>query len=164
MPILDRLKTFLREQLDLALPKSQYGKAIGYALNHWEQLRRFTESGVLEIDNNVSERALRIRAIGRKNWIFLRSDRGGETAAVCFSILANAKQYSIEPLAYVWALLVSLSSDDVDLESLLPDVWIAAHPEHRLKYRQDEAKTAAESHCRRRANRQARNRQQGRAP
>jgi transposase len=162
VPILDRLETFLREQHDLALPKSQYGKAIGYALNHWEQLRRFTESGVLEIDNNVSERTLRICAIGRKNWIFLGSDRGGETAAVCFSILANAKRYSIEPSAYIRALLVALSSDEVDLELLLPDVWIAAHPEHRLKYRQDEAKAAAESRRRRRADRRARNRQQGR--
>jgi transposase len=164
VPILDRLEAFLREQHDLALPKSQYGKAIGYALNHWKELRRFTESGVLEIDNNVSERTLRICAIGRKNWIFLGSDRGGETAAVCFSILANAKRYSIEPLAYVRALLVALSSDEADLETLLPDVWIAAHPEHRLKYRQDEAKAAAESRRRRRADRRARNREQGRSP
>jgi transposase len=164
VPILNRLEAFLREQHDLALPKSQYGKAIGYALNHWEQLRRFAESSVLEIDNNVSERTLRICAIGRKNWIFLGSDRGGETAAVCFSILASAKRYSIEPFAYVRALLVALSSDEADLESLLPDVWIAAHPEHRLKYRQDEAKAAAESRRRRRAERRARNRQQGRGP
>ena len=120
VPILDRLETFLREQHDLALPKSQYGKAIGYALNHWEQLRRFTENGMLEIDNNVSERTLRICAIGRKNWIFLGSDRGGETAAVCFSILANAKRYSIEPLAYVRALLVALSSDEVDWSRCYP--------------------------------------------
>jgi transposase len=164
VPILDRLEAFLREQHDLALPKSQYGKAIGYALNHWDKLRRFTESGVLEIDNNVSERTLRICAIGRKNWIFVGSDRGGETAAVCFSILANAKRYRIEPFAYVRAVLVALSSDEVDLEPLLPDVWIAAHPEHLLKYRQDEAKAAAESRRRRRTERRARNRQQGRSP
>jgi transposase len=164
VPILVRLEVFLREQHDLALPKSQYGKAIGYALNHWKELRRFTESGVLEIDNNVSERTLRICAIGRKNWIFLGSDRGGETAAVCFSILANAKRYSIEPFAYVRAMLVALSSDEADLESLLPEVWIAAHPEHRLKYRQEEARAAAESRRRRRADRRARNREQGRSP
>ena len=120
VPILDRLETFLREQHDLALPKSQYGKAIGYALNHWKELRRFTESGMLEIDNNVSERTLRICAIGRKNWIFLGSDRGGETAAICFSILANAKRYSIEPFAYVRALLVALSSDEADWSRCYP--------------------------------------------
>ena len=93
MPILDRLGAFLREQRDLALPKSQYGKAIGYALNHWHELRRFTENGLLEIDNNVAERTLRLCAIGRKNWMFVGSDRGGETAAICFSILAGAKRH-----------------------------------------------------------------------
>ena len=55
MPILDRLEKFLREQKGQALPKSQYGKAVGYALNHWAELRRFTENGVLEIDNNIAD-------------------------------------------------------------------------------------------------------------
>jgi len=151
VPILDRLEKFLREQQPGALPRSQYGKAIAYALNHWPELRRFTENGILEIDNNTSERTLRLCAIGRKNWMFLGSDRGGETAAICFSILANAKRYSIEPFAYVRALLVALSSDDVDPESLLPDVWIAAHPEHVLTYRRDEAEAAANARRRRRA-------------
>jgi transposase len=101
VPILDRLETFLREQQADALPKSQFGKAIAYTLNHWPELRRFTENGVLEIDNNISERTLRLCAIGRKNWMFVGSDRGGETAAMCLSILANAKRYRIEPFAYV---------------------------------------------------------------
>ena len=108
---------------------------------------------MLEIDNNVSERTLRICAIGRKNWIFLGSDRGGETAATCFSILANAKRYRIEPFAYMRALLLAFSSEEVDLDSLLPDIWIAAHPEHHQKYGHDEAKAATESRSRRRADR-----------
>ena len=83
------------------MPKSQYGKAIAYALNHWAELRRFTESGILEIDNNIAERTLRLCAIGRKNWMFFGSDKGGETAAICFSILAGAKRHQIEPFAYV---------------------------------------------------------------
>jgi len=151
VPILGRLGEFLREQSAGALPRSQYGKAIAYALNHWTELCRFTENGALEIDNNISERTLRACAVGRKNWIFLGSDRGGETAAICFSILAGAKRHRIEPFAYVRDLLVSLSSDDVDLSSLLPDVWIAAHPEHALNYRRDEAEAAASARRRRRA-------------
>jgi transposase len=153
VPILDRLEVYLCQQQKDALPKSKYGQAIGYALNHWSELRQFTANGVLEIDNNISERTLRLCAIGRKNWMFLGSDRGGEAAAICFSILANAKRYSIEPFAYVRALLVALSSDQVDLESVLPDVWIAAHPEHVLTYRRDEAEAAASARRRRRAHR-----------
>jgi transposase len=159
VPSLDRLELFLREQRGDALPKSQYGKAIAYALNHWAELRRFTENGILEIDNNISERTLRLCAIGRKNWMFVGSDRGGETAAICFSILANAKRNRIEPFAYVKALLIALSSDKVDLESLLPDVWIAAHPEHVLTYRRDEAEAATNTRRRRRAIRRARSRE-----
>ena len=100
--------------------------------------------------------------IGRKNWMFLGSDRGGETAATCFSILANAKRHRIEPFAYVRDLLVAISSDEVDWNSLLPDVWIAAHPEHFLHYRRDEAEAAARSRRRRRAGRRAMAKQAGR--
>ena len=151
VPVLDRLLEYLREQKDGALPKSKYAQAIAYVLNRPEEMRRYTEDGRLEIDNNTSERTLRLCAIGRKNWMFLGSDQGGETAAILFSILGNAKRYHIEPFAYVRALLVALSSDRVDLESLLPDVWIAAHPEHVLRYRRDEAEAAANARRRRRA-------------
>jgi transposase len=151
VPVLDRLMAYLREQKDGALPKSQYGQAIAYVLNRPDEMRRYTEDGRLKIDNNTSEQTLRLVAIGRKNWMFLGSDQGGETAAILFSILANAKRYLIEPFAYVRALLVAMSSDEVDLESLLPDVWIAAHPEHVLQYRRDEAEAAANARRRRRA-------------
>jgi transposase len=164
VPVLDRLMAYLREQKDVALPKSKYGQAIDYVLNRPEEMRRYTEDGRLKIDNNTSERTLRIAAIGRKNWMFLGSDQGGETAAVMYSILANAKRYQIEPFAYVRALLVALSSDKVDLESLLPDVWIAAHPEHVLIYRREEAKAAADARRRRRAFRRAAVPQQSRSP
>jgi hypothetical protein len=58
-----------------------------------------------------------------------------KTAAIGLSILAGAKRHRIEPLAYVSALLTALSSEPVDWESLRPDVWIPAHPEHFLTYR-----------------------------
>jgi hypothetical protein len=128
------------------------------------ELCRFTESGILEIDNNTAERTLRLCATIRKNWMFVRSDRGGETEAVCFTILANAKRYRIEPFAYVRALLIALSSDEVDLESALPDVWNAAHPEYVLTYRHDEAEAAAIARRRRRARRRARIPEQSRSP
>jgi GrpB-like predicted nucleotidyltransferase (UPF0157 family) len=83
--------------------------------------------------------------------MFLGSDQGGKTAAICFTILANAKRYQIEPFAYVRALLIAQSSDSVDLESLLPDVWIAAHPEHVHQYRRVEAEAAASARRKRRA-------------
>jgi len=164
VPILGRLEKFLREQKGQALPKSQYGKAVGYALNHWAELCRFTESGLLEIDNNIAERTMRLCAIGRKNWLFVGSDRGGETAATCFSILAGAKRHRIEPFVYVRDLLVAISTGEPDWNALLPDVWIAAHPEHLLYYRRDEAEAAARSRRRRRAERRANASERSRSP
>jgi hypothetical protein len=52
----------------------------------------------------------------RKNWLFFGSDSGGQTAAICFTILAGAKRHRIEPFAYVRDVLKAVSSDDVDLE------------------------------------------------
>ena len=57
----------------------------------------------------------------------------------------------IEPFAYVRDLLMALSSDQADLNALLPDAWIAAHPEHLMKHRRDEAEAAANARRRRRA-------------
>ena len=105
--------------------------------------------------NNSSERTLRPCAIGRRNWLFFGSDRGAETAAILMSILASAKRHGIEPFAYVRELLIALSAADVDLRSLLPDIWIAAHPKHFLPYRHDDAKVAARARKRRREKRRA---------
>jgi transposase len=93
VPVLKRLEAYLREQKGLALPKSQFGKAINYALNQWEALLLYAGEGRLEIDNNSSERTLRPCAIGRKNWMFFGSDRGGETGAILMSILGGAKRH-----------------------------------------------------------------------
>ena len=80
------------------------------------------------------------------------------------SILAGAKRRRIEPLAYVSALLTASSSEQVDLESLLPDVWIAAHPGHFLTYRRDEAEAAAIARRRRQERRRAKAPEHSRSP
>ena len=56
IPVLDKIETYLASLAPRALPKSTLGKAVTYARNQWEALRRYTEDGRLTIDNNVSER------------------------------------------------------------------------------------------------------------
>ena len=73
--------------------------------------------------------------------------------------MAGAKWHRIEPWAYVSALLAAFSSEEADLESLLPDVWIAAHLEHFLVYRRDESEAAAQVRRRRRVRRRAKARE-----
>ena len=155
-PVLDRIEAYLTELARTVLPKSSLAKAVTYARNQWEALRRYTEDGRLTIDNNVSERTLRHQAIGRKNWLFLGSEAAGPRAAVLSTILAGAKRHRIEPWVYVRDLLLRLHADDQRLEEMLPDRWAAAHPEAILTHRLDESRAKAARPRARRAHRRAR--------
>jgi transposase len=152
-PVLDRIEAYLAQLERRALPKSVLAKAVSYAQNQWQALRRYTTDGRLSIDNNVSERTLRHQAIGRKNWLFLGSRQAGPRAAVLFTILAGAKRHRIEPWTYLRELLLRLHGDDSRLDEMLPDTWAANHPESVLTYRLEESrrKAAAKSTRRRHA-------------
>ena len=75
-PILEEIKTTLGEYKDQVLPKSPMSKAITYALNQWDTLVRYTDDPILSIDNNISERTLRMVVIGRSNYMFVGSEAG----------------------------------------------------------------------------------------
>jgi transposase len=158
VPILDRIEAKLEELSGRVLPKSAIGKAVTYARNQWAALRRYTSDGRLTIDNNVSERTLRLQAIGRKNWEFLGSAGAGPRAAVLFTILAGAKRHHLEPWAYVRDVLLRLSAGETELASLLPDRWAASHPEHVLQHRLDESRRRAARQKATRERRRARKR------
>jgi transposase len=158
VPILDRIEAKLDELTGRALPKSALGKAVTYARNQWAALRRYASDGRLTIDNNVSERTLRLQAIGRNNWQFLGSAGAGPRAAVLFTILAGAKRHHLEPWAYLRDVLLRLSAGETDLDSLLPDGWAASHPEHVLQHRLDEARRRAARQKATRERRRARKR------
>lgn len=134
LPILDEFHTWLSETKRDVLPKSPVGRAIRYVLPRWDGLTRYCEDGALAIDNNLAERTLRLCAIGRRNWTFLGSDNGGRTAAILFTFTASAKANQVEPWAYLRDILARMPamSADADLTPLLPDHWLADHPEaHR---------------------------------
>jgi len=110
-----------------ALPKSPMGLAIQYALNQWDALCVYSTDGRLAMDNNASENALRRVAIGRKNWLFCGSDKGGKTAATLFSLLATCQRHKVEPLSYLRDVLARIAAIPMSqLEILLPDRWQAA--------------------------------------
>ena len=152
-PVLDKLEAYLAELARSVLPKTAFAKAVSYARNQWQALRRYTEDGRLTIDNNVSERTLRHQAIGRKNWLFLGSEAAGPRAAVLYTVLAGAKRHRIEPWAYLRELLLRLHADDPRLEEMLPDRWAAGHPEAVLTYRLEESRRKAAAQRDRRSRR-----------
>jgi len=127
VPLLMSLRQWLVEQRALVLPKSPISTAITYVLNQWEALNRYTTDGDLHIDNNISERTLKLIGLGRDNWLFVGSDRGGQTAAVLFSFTATCKRLGIDTFAYLRDVLERLPTHPTDrLEELLPHRWQAA--------------------------------------
>jgi hypothetical protein len=120
-PLLESLKQWLEEMLGRLSKKSDTAMAVRYALGRWEALMRYCDDGRLEIDNNAAERSLRAVALGRKNYLFAGSDRGGESAAVLYSLIGTAKLNGIDPEAYLRNVLSRIAEHPINrIEELLP--------------------------------------------
>ena len=123
-PILAEIKTVLDEYKNQVLPKSPIGKAITYSLNQWEALNRYVDDPMLEIDNNLSERTLRMVVIGRKNYMFAGSEAGAWRAAIIYSLVASCKLNEIDPFRYFRDVLARVSTHPADkIDELLPSEW-----------------------------------------
>ena len=124
--MLDKIFEWCRANRDkFDLPTDLLGKAIRYALNQEAVLRVYCTDGRLEIDNNAAERALRLIAIGRKNWQFYGSANGGKTGAILHSILASAHRHGLNEYEYLLDVinrLVDLRAKE-EIHDLLPDRW-----------------------------------------
>ena len=124
-PILDELQRWLSATLAQVSAKSPMALAIGYAMSNWRALIRFVDDGRMEAHNNIAERALRGVAIGRKNYLHLGSDAGGERAAVIYSLLGTAKLNGLNPRAYLRHVLDRIAEHPINrIDELLP--WAVA--------------------------------------
>lgn len=123
-PLLTDFHRWMATHLPGLLPQSPLAKAFAYAANHWQALTRFLDDGRLPLDNNAAERALRPIAVGRKNWLFAGSTRGGEATAIVLSFVESAKLHHLNPYAYLRDVLARLPSAKArDLDFLLPHLW-----------------------------------------
>jgi hypothetical protein len=82
-------------------PKESFGEAVAYALSQWASLEVFVDHPDVAIHNNAAERALRAVAVGRKNFLFFGSERGGRTATVLYSLIGTCKLLGLNPHAYL---------------------------------------------------------------
>ena len=120
-PLLESLKQWLDEILGRLSKKSDTAMAVRYALGRWEALLRYCDDGRLEMDNNAAERSLRAVALGRKNYLFAGSDRGGESAALLYSLIGTAKLNGIDPEAYLRNVLSRIAEHSINrIAELLP--------------------------------------------
>ena len=85
------LEVWLHAQLPNISGKSPLAGAIRYGLTRMKRLRPYLDHGILELDNNTAERAMRSIAIGRKNYLFVGSQSGGKAAAIAYTLIETAK-------------------------------------------------------------------------
>ena len=120
-PLLNELRAWMEKALRSLSPKSETAGAIRYALSRWRALTRYSEDGMLEIDNSAAERALRAVALGRKNFLFAGSDCGGERAAAMYSLIGSAKLNGLDPELYLRNVLARIADHPIThIQELLP--------------------------------------------
>lgn len=111
-------------QRDLVPNGSATAKALDYSLKRWVALTRYLEDGAVPIDNNQVENQIRPWALGRSNWLFAGSLRGGKRAAAIMSLIQSARMNGHAPYAYLKGILSRLPTQKVSsLSELLPHNW-----------------------------------------
>lgn len=123
-PILDKLEIWLKELVPTVAPKSYLGKALNYTLGQWPRLIKYLDNGIISIDNNWAENAIRPFVVGRKNWLFFDQPAGAEAGAIMYSLIETAKENGLEPYDYLLFLFDKLPLIDQEdlpqLKALLP--------------------------------------------
>jgi hypothetical protein len=99
-------------------------KAMDYMLTRWASFSRFLSDGRICLSNNAAERAIRGLALGRRNWLFAGSDRGGQRAAMMYSLITTAKMNDVDPQAWLADILARIADHPANkLEELMPWNW-----------------------------------------
>ncbi len=125
-PLLVSLEAWMREKHPMLSRHDDVAKAMNYMLKRWDGFARFVSDGRICLTNNAAERAIRPLALGRKAWLFCGSDRGGQRAALMYSLIITAKMNDIDPQAWLADVLAHLPSQSMQrIDELLPWNWKA---------------------------------------
>ncbi len=120
-PLVANLHRWLGEQRARLTRGNDVARAIDYLLKRWTAFTRFLDDGQICLSNNSAERALKGVALGRKLWLFCGSDRGGQRAAVMYSLIVTAKINDVDPQAWLAHVLTRIAKHSAQrLSDLLP--------------------------------------------
>lgn len=123
-PLMAELHTWLTEQVAKLSRGHDLTKACLYMLRRWDAFTRFLGDGRVCLTNNAAERALRCIPLGRKAWLFCGSDRGGQRAAVIYTLIQTAKLNDVDPQAWLADVLARIADHPATrLDELLPWNW-----------------------------------------
>ena len=132
-PLVEELESWMRVERAKLSRHSEVAKAMDYMLKRWSAFARFLDDGRICLTNTAAERELRAVALGRKSWLFAGSDRGGERAAVMYTLIATARLNGVDPQAWLADVLARINNHKIaDLDALLPWRWAAASEERKL--------------------------------
>jgi transposase len=127
--ITDRIFDWLTEQQTLHTPKSPMGKAISYAIANWKALTEFQNDPKILLDNNLAENALRIFALGRKNFLFVGHDQAGENLAILQTIVSTCRLHGVNVYDYIKDVLIRVQTHPAArIDELLPFNWKLSQP------------------------------------
>ena len=125
-PLVTELESWMRAERAKLSRHNDVAKAMDYMLNRWPAFTRFLTDGRICLTNNAAERALRTLALGRKSWLFAGSDRGGERAAMMYSLITTAKMNDVDPQAWLADTLARIANHPAQrIGELMPWNWIA---------------------------------------
>lgn len=125
-PLVGELEIWMREERGRLSRHDPVAKAMNYLLNDWPGFTNFLRDGRICLTNNAAERQVRGIARGRKAWLFVGSDRGGERAAMMYSLIATARLNEVDPLAWLTDVLARIADlPQGQLHELLPWTWKA---------------------------------------
>src|SRR5215813_4699975 len=120
------LEAWMRTERAKLSRHSEVAKAMDYMLKRWAAFTRFLGDGQICLTNNAAERELRGIALGRKSWLFAGSDRGGERAAVMYTLIQTARLNGVDPQAWLADVLARINDHNIHrLDQLLPWNWKA---------------------------------------
>jgi len=124
-PLMTELHAWLTDQRAKLSRNHDLTKACLYMLRRWEAFTRFLEDGRVCISNNAAERALRCVPLGRKAWLFCGSDRGGQRAAILYTLIQTARLNDVDPQAWLADVLARIADHPATrLDELLPWNWL----------------------------------------
>lgn len=128
-PLMAELHTWLTKQVAKLSRGHDLTKACFYMLRRWDAFTRFLGDGRVCLTNNAAERALRCIPLGRKAWLFCGSDRGGQRAAIIYTLIQTAKLNDVDPQAWLADALSRIADCRVSkLDQLLPWNWAPQTP------------------------------------
>ncbi len=123
-PLVAELEAWLRAERARLSRHAPVAKAMDYLLKRWDGFIRFLEDGRICLTNNSAERAMRGVALGRRSWLFAGPDRGGERAAVMFTLIMTCRLSNVDPQAWLADVLARIADHPAQrLDELMPWNW-----------------------------------------